>query len=84
MHDAYILLFAIIGIALLIVAPMSIRIVRPWEKGLIERLGKYQLTVDSGLNFVMPFLDKMIKVDMREQVVDVPPKRIIRRSRCGS
>jgi regulator of protease activity HflC (stomatin/prohibitin superfamily) len=55
----------------------GIRIVRPYEKGLIERLGKYQRTVDSGLHIIIPILDRMTKVDMRENVVDVPPQEVI-------
>jgi regulator of protease activity HflC (stomatin/prohibitin superfamily) len=55
----------------------GLRTVRPWEKGLIERLGKYQRTVGSGLTLIVPFLERMIKVDMREQVVDVPPQQVI-------
>jgi regulator of protease activity HflC (stomatin/prohibitin superfamily) len=55
----------------------GLRIVRPWEKGLIERLGKYQRTAGSGLTLIVPFMERMIKVDMREQVVDVPPQQVI-------
>jgi len=53
------------------------RIVRPWERGLIERLGKYRRTAESGLTIVWPLAERMIKVDMREQVVDVPPQAVI-------
>ncbi len=53
------------------------RIVRPWQRGLVEFLGKYNRTADSGLAIVMPFFERMIKVDMREQVVDVPPQAVI-------
>ncbi len=60
-----------------IIAATGLRIVRPWEKGLIERLGRYRRTVDSGLTLIIPFLDRMMKVDMREQVVDVPPQQVI-------
>jgi regulator of protease activity HflC (stomatin/prohibitin superfamily) len=69
--------FIIVAFVLLIIAAKGIRIVRPWEKGLIERLGKYQRTADSGLTLIIPFLERMIKVDMREQVVDVPPQGVI-------
>ncbi len=69
--------FIIVAFVLLIVAAKGIKIVRPWEKGLIERLGKYQRTADSGLSLIIPFLERMIKVDMREQVVDVPPQGVI-------
>jgi len=55
----------------------AIKIVKPYEKGLIVRLGKYQKTVDSGLTLIVPFIDKIIKVDMREQVIDVPPQHVI-------
>ncbi len=70
-------LYLILAVVIFIVAATGIRIVRPWEKGLIERLGKYQRTADSGLTVIIPFLERMIKVDMREQVVDVPPQAVI-------
>ncbi len=73
----YIIVFVIAAIVVFIVAATGIKIVRPWEKGLIERLGKYQRTVSSGLNIIIPFLERIIKVDMREQVVDVPPQEVI-------
>jgi regulator of protease activity HflC (stomatin/prohibitin superfamily) len=70
-------LFIIAAIVLIILIANGIKIVRPWEKGLIERLGKYRRTADSGLTVIMPIFDKMLKVDMREQVVDVPPQAVI-------
>jgi regulator of protease activity HflC (stomatin/prohibitin superfamily) len=67
----------IVAIVVFIVVASGIKIVRPWEKGLIERLGKYQRTADSGLTVIIPIMERMIKVDMREQVVDVPPQAVI-------
>ncbi len=72
-----IVLFVIAAVLILMLASKGIRIVRPWQKGLIERLGRYQRTADSGLSIIVPFMEKMIKVDMREQVVDVPPQGVI-------
>ncbi len=69
--------FVLLAFLLFIIAARGLRIVRPWEKGLIERLGRYQRTVDSGLTLIIPFIERMIKVDMREQVVDVPPQSVI-------
>lgn len=69
--------YVILVIVLIVVAAKGIRIVKPWQKGLIERLGRYQRTVDSGLSFIIPFIENIIKVDMREQVVDVPPQGVI-------
>jgi regulator of protease activity HflC (stomatin/prohibitin superfamily) len=67
----------VIAVVVFIIAMTGLRIVRPWEKGLIERLGKYQRTAGSGLTLIVPFIERMIKVDMREQVVDVPPQQVI-------
>ncbi|HUU27231.1 MAG TPA: SPFH domain-containing protein [archaeon] len=75
--QAYLGLFFILAIVVFVVAATGLKTVRPWEKGLIERMGKYQRTVDSGLTVIIPFLERMIKVDMREQVVDVPPQGVI-------
>ena len=62
---------------------MSFRIIRPYEKGLVERLGKYQRTLDSGLNVILPFFDTVIKVDMREVVLDVPSQMVITKDNVG-
>jgi len=70
-------LFIILAIVIFFIAASGIKIVRPWQKALIERLGRYQRTVGSGLTIVIPFWERMIKVDMREQVVDVPPQGVI-------
>jgi regulator of protease activity HflC (stomatin/prohibitin superfamily) len=67
----------LIAIVVFIFVASGIKTIRPWQKGLIERLGKYQRTADSGLTIIIPILERMIKVDMREQVVDVPPQAVI-------
>ncbi|SYZ74668.1 conserved hypothetical protein [Candidatus Zixiibacteriota bacterium] len=67
----------VVVILAFILGGMSIKIIRPYEKGLVERLGKYQRTLDSGLNLVMPFFDTVLKVDMREVVLDVPSQMVI-------
>jgi regulator of protease activity HflC (stomatin/prohibitin superfamily) len=69
--------YVVVAFLVLVLAARAIRIIRPWQKGLIERLGKYQRTADSGLTLIVPFIERMIKVDMREQVVDVPPQGVI-------
>ena len=72
-----VLLGAIITLVLIVFAFTGIKIVRPYQKGLVERFGKYQKTFDSGLHWIWPIADKMTKVDMRENVVDVPPQEVI-------
>ncbi len=67
----------VIAVVLFFWALSGIKIVRPYEKGLVERLGKYQRTAESGLHLIVPVIDKLTKVDMRENVVDVPPQEVI-------
>ncbi len=55
----------------------AIKIVSQFEKGLVERFGKYEKTVDPGLRVIIPFIERLVRVDMREQVVDVPPQEVI-------
>jgi len=63
----------------LVILARSARIVSQYEKGLVLRLGKYHATASSGLNFLAPLIDEMIKVDMREQVINVEPQKVITR-----
>ena len=67
----------VIFIFLLILAITGIKIVRPYQRGLVERLGKFKHEVKSGLHLIIPIFDRMIKVDMREHVIDVPPQEVI-------
>ncbi len=76
MSPAIVILIVLAGAALAYVAA-AIKIVRQYEKGLIERFGRYARTVDPGLNFIIPFIERIVRVDMREQVVDVPPQEVI-------
>ncbi len=55
----------------------SFRIIRPHQKGLVERLGKFARTADPGLAIIFPPFENLRKVDMREQVIDVPPQEVI-------
>jgi len=77
MESSQIAILFVVAFVVFIVAARGLRIIRPWQKGLIERLGKYQRTAGSGLTLIVPFLERIIKVDMREQVVDVPPQQVI-------
>ena len=68
---------AIVVIVLIVLFGMGIRIVRPYQRGVVERFGKYKRTAESGFRWIIPFVDRMTKVDMRENVVDVPPMEVI-------
>jgi regulator of protease activity HflC (stomatin/prohibitin superfamily) len=56
---------------------MGVRIVRPTERGLIERLGKYKRFAEPGFNWIIPLIDRMYKVNTTEQMVDAEPQEII-------
>ena len=68
---------AILAFFVIIILLSGLRVIRPYEKGLVERLGKYTRTADSGLTFIIPFIDRMRKIDVREHVIDVPPQEVI-------
>jgi len=70
-------LLLIIVLFIVFIAAKGIRIVRPFEKGLVERLGQFKRVADPGIHFIIPFLERMIKVDMREKLIDVPPQEVI-------
>lgn len=72
-----VIVLAVVALLMFVVAAKSVRIVRPYQRGLVERLGKYKATVDPGLRIIIPFIDRILLVDMREQVVDVPPQEVI-------
>lgn len=71
--------FVLIALAIVVVifGMMAIKIVNQYERGLVERWGKYQRLVEPGIQFIIPFMEQLRKVDMREQVMDVPPQEVI-------
>ncbi|MCL2888922.1 MAG: SPFH/Band 7/PHB domain protein [Eggerthellaceae bacterium] len=71
------LILIIVAIIIVFYAARAVRIIRPFERGVVERLGKYQRTWEPGLHLLIPFIDRVTKVDMRENVVDVPPQEVI-------
>ena len=67
----------IIFMVLIVYVSMGVKIVRPFEKGVVEQLGRYKGTVQPGLRLIYPFVQRIRKVDMRERVIDVPPQEVI-------
>lgn len=72
-----VVVLAVIGILLFAYVAAGVRIIRPYQRGIVEMLGKYQTTVDPGLRIIIPFVQTIRAIDMREQVVDVPPQEVI-------
>src|SRR5437762_8977645 len=83
--------FGFIAIVLLVIAAKTIRIVPQATVMLVERLGRFDKVANSGLNILVPFLDKpravywthtrpgLTSIDLREQYLDLPPQPVITR-----
>jgi len=56
---------------------LSIRIVRPVEKGLVERFGKYYRFVEGGITFLLPVVDRIIRVNITERMTPVQRQDVI-------
>jgi len=72
--------WAIVLIVLaVVVLPQSIRILREYERGVIFRLGKLQGAKGPGLIFLIPVVDRMVRMDLRVVTIDVPKQEIMTR-----
>jgi regulator of protease activity HflC (stomatin/prohibitin superfamily) len=76
MDSIKIVVFVIVALVVLIFL-LGIRIVRPTHRGLIERLGKYRQFAAPGFHWIIPLVDRMIQVNITEQMVDAQPQEII-------
>ena len=84
-------LFVVLTLFMLIVAAKTIKIVPQSTVMLIERLGRFSRLAESGLNVIVPFLDKpravywtntrpgLTSIDLRESFIDLPPQPVITR-----
>jgi len=77
MYEEIILALAIILLVAIVLLSMGIKKVNQYERGIVERFNAYEKTVDPGLRYIIPFVQRMFRVNMREQVIDVPPQEII-------
>jgi regulator of protease activity HflC (stomatin/prohibitin superfamily) len=67
----------IVIVVLLIILPTSIKIVQEYERGVIFRLGRLLGAKGPGFFMIIPFVDRMVKMDLRIVTMDVPPQDII-------
>ena len=71
------MIYGIVAIFVVIIFFYGIRIVRPTHRGVIERLGKYRKFASPGFHWIIPIVDRMIQVNITEQMVDAQPQEII-------
>jgi len=69
--------YVIIGFVVLILISMTIKIVPEYERGVIFRLGRLVGAKGPGLFLIIPFADRMVKVDLRVITMDVPSQEVI-------
>lgn len=81
---AFDLLWFVVGIVAIVIIAMSIRIVRPVEKGVVERFGKYSHTSEAGISFIVPFVDRMITVNTTERMIDVGSQNVITKDKLNA
>ena len=69
----------IIGVAAILILPQAVRILREYERGVIFRWGKLQGAKGPGLIFLIPFVDRMVRMDLRVITIDVPKQEVMTR-----
>ncbi len=71
-------LIIILAIILLIVIP-GVRIINQYERGVVLRLGKFSRILKPGFRIIIPYIDRMVKVDVRTTPMDIPKQEVITR-----
>jgi regulator of protease activity HflC (stomatin/prohibitin superfamily) len=73
-----ILVVAVLVLLVAVILSRAVRIVPQAHAGIVERLGRYQRTLNAGLSLLIPFVDRLKPlIDLREQVVSFPPQPVI-------
>ena len=71
------MLYYVIGAFVLFIFLSGIRIIRPTHRGLIERMGRYQRFAMPGFHWIIPIIDRMVRINVTEQMIDAQPQEII-------
>ncbi|NLT04945.1 MAG: SPFH/Band 7/PHB domain protein [Solirubrobacterales bacterium] len=75
---ATLIVLGVIALVVLVTIAQGVRIVPQARAGIVERLGRYNRTLDAGLALIVPYVDRVKPlVDLREQVVSFPPQPVI-------
>ena len=72
-----IIMISIIALAVIVLLSSSIRIINEYERGVIFRLGRYVGVRGPGLIFLIPFIERSVKVELRVVTMDVPAQECI-------
>src|SRR5262245_11925271 len=69
------IVFAVVIVLLVLVK--SVQVLQEYERGVIFRLGRFAEVKEAGLRFIIPFVDRIVTVSLREIVMDVPAQDVI-------
>jgi regulator of protease activity HflC (stomatin/prohibitin superfamily) len=70
-------IYGVIGLVVIILLAMTIKVVPEYERGVLFRLGRLVGAKGPGLFFIIPFVDRLVKVDLRVVTMDVPSQEVI-------
>jgi regulator of protease activity HflC (stomatin/prohibitin superfamily) len=73
-----------LGLLLLVAVPavllvMGFRVITEYERGVVFRLGRFAGVKDAGLKWIIPGVDRMVRISLREIVMDIPSQEVITR-----
>jgi len=71
-----------VGVAFLVVLALmssAVRVLQEYERGVLFRLGRFSSVKGAGVRLVIPLVDRLVRVSLREVVMDVPPQDVITR-----
>ena len=72
------LLVVLFTLVIMVIIP-GVRIINQYERGVVLRLGKFSRILNPGFRVILPYIDKMIKVDVRTTPMDIPKQEVITR-----
>src|SRR6266513_3562339 len=79
MIAALVILLVVAVVAAIVVAAASVRVLREYERGVVFRLGRVTSQRGPGLIFLLPFVDRMVRVSLRTVTLKIPAQEIITR-----
>src|SRR5271167_529966 len=73
--EAFLVFFVLFAVAVCLMA--SVRILREYERAVVFTLGRFQRVKGPGLVLLIPFIQEMVRVDLRIQVIEIPTQDVI-------
>ena len=82
--EAVLVVLVVLAIFVLIALGAAVKVLREYERGVIFRLGRLIATKGPGLILLIPFIDRMVRVDLRTVTLNIPPQEVITRDNVPS